>query len=49
MMASSVIDRLVDFGSLGPVRRSATEARLFHFATVLGLMPYRFESALRLA
>ena len=31
--------RTVDLGSRGPVGRSATEPRFFHFATVLGLMP----------
>jgi hypothetical protein len=31
MMASSSSDKLVDFGSFGPVGRSATESRCFHF------------------
>ncbi|MBB3948732.1 hypothetical protein GGQ73_004727, partial [Rhizobium skierniewicense] len=31
-------DRTVDFGSLGPVGRSMTEVRFFHFATVFWLM-----------
>jgi hypothetical protein len=34
MTASSSIVSTVDFGRLGPVGRSATEARLFHLATV---------------
>jgi hypothetical protein len=38
MMASFSSDKLVDFGSLGPVGRSATEPRFFHFATVFGLI-----------
>jgi hypothetical protein len=38
MMASSSSDKLVDFGSFGPVERSATEPRFFHFATVFGLI-----------
>ena len=33
-IASSSIDRAVDFGSFGPVGRSATELRFFHFMTV---------------
>jgi hypothetical protein len=39
MMASSSADRTDDFGSFGPVGRSATEVRFFHFATVFGLIP----------
>lgn len=39
MIASSSPDRTVDFGSLGPVGRSATEVPFFHFATVFWLMP----------
>jgi hypothetical protein len=39
MMASSSSDKLVDFDSFGPVGRSATEPRCFHFATVFGLIP----------
>lgn len=38
-IASSSIDSTVDFGSFGPVGRSATKRRFFHFATVLGLIP----------
>jgi hypothetical protein len=34
IIASSSIARTVDFGSFGPVGRSATELRFFHFATV---------------
>jgi hypothetical protein len=37
--ASSASVRMVDRGSVGPVFRSSTVARLRHFATVLGLMP----------
>ena len=36
MIASSSMERMVDLGSRGPVGRSATEPRFFHFATVLG-------------
>jgi hypothetical protein len=39
MIASSSADRTVDFGSVGPVGRSATELRFFHFATVFWLIP----------
>jgi hypothetical protein len=39
MIASSSIDSTVDLGSFGPVGRSATEVRLFHFATVFWLIP----------
>lgn len=39
MTASSSIESTVDLGSFGPVGRSATEARLFHFATVFWLIP----------
>ncbi len=42
----SPIDSTVDFGSRGPVGKSATELRLFHLATVFGLIPYRRASAL---
>jgi hypothetical protein len=49
VLASSPVDRTVDFGSLGPVGRSTTDARFFQLATVFGLIPYRFESALRLS
>src|SRR5690606_19904652 len=38
--ASSASDRTVERGSVGPVFKSSTVARLRHFATVLGLMPY---------
>ncbi len=31
----------VERGSFGPVLRSSTVARLRHFATVFGLIPYR--------
>jgi len=34
MIASSSTVSTVDFGSLGPVGRSATEVRFFHLATV---------------
>jgi hypothetical protein len=34
MTASSSRERDVDFGSLGPVGRSAVESRFFHLATV---------------
>ena len=37
--ASSSADRTVDLGSLGPVRRSETDFRDFHLATVFGLTP----------
>jgi hypothetical protein len=33
------MDRTVDLGSFGPVGRSETELRLFHLATVFGLIP----------
>ena len=49
MMASSSSDKLVNFGSFGPVGRSTTEPRFFYFATVFGLIPYRLDSALRLS
>ena len=39
MIASSSIERTVDFGSFGPVGRSATELRWRHLATVFGLIP----------
>ena len=39
MTASSSVERTVERGRLGPVGRSATEARFFHLATVLGLIP----------
>jgi hypothetical protein len=37
--ASSSTVRTVDRGSFGPVRRSATDLRAFHFAMVFGLTP----------
>jgi hypothetical protein len=49
MTASCSIVRTLDFGSFGPVRRSSTELRVFHLATVFGLIPYRFARALRLS
>ncbi len=42
-------DRTVDFGVVGPVGRSLTEVRRFHFATVFGLMPWRPARTLRLS
>lgn len=36
---SSSIESTVDLGSFGPVGRSETEARLFHFATVFWFDP----------
>ena len=39
MMASSSIDKTVERGAFGPVRRSAVSGRLFHLATVFGLIP----------
>jgi hypothetical protein len=48
MIASSSIDNTVDFGSFGPVGRSATELRFFHLATVFWLIPWCLASALRL-
>jgi len=49
MIASSSIDNTVDFASLGPVGKSAVVARFFHFATVLGLIPWRRARVLRLS
>ena len=49
MMASSSSERDVDPGSLGPVGKSTVEMRLRHLATVLGLIPWRLASALRLS
>ena len=37
--ASSSMLRTVEAASLGPVGRSATDPRFFHFATVFGLIP----------
>ncbi|GJE46084.1 hypothetical protein AEGHOMDF_5284 [Methylobacterium soli] len=37
--ASFSADNTVDRGSVGPVFRSTTEDRFFHFATVFGLTP----------
>ncbi len=48
MIASSSTVRTVELASFGPVGRSATVVRFFHLATVLGLMPWRLASALRL-
>jgi hypothetical protein len=39
MTASSSIDSTVERAFFGPVGRSATEGRFFHFATVFGLIP----------
>lgn len=39
MIASSSTDSTLDFGSLGPVLRSAAEVRFFHLATVFALVP----------
>ena len=49
MIASSSADRTVDFGSLEPVGRSATDVCSLYFATFFRLMPYRFASDLRLS
>jgi hypothetical protein len=49
MIASSSTARTDDFGSLGPVGRSATDERFLHFNMVLGLTPYRLARALRLS
>src|SRR6185312_16044575 len=38
-----------DRGSFGPVLRSVTDLRAFHFAMVFGLTPKRLANALRLA
>ena len=42
MIASSSTDSTVDFGSFGPVGRSATEARFLHLATVFWIDPVAF-------
>jgi hypothetical protein len=47
IIASSSTDSTVDFGSLGPVGRSAVEVRFFHLATVFWLIPYRAASVLK--
>jgi hypothetical protein len=39
MMASSSSDKHVDFGSFGPVGKSATESRCFHFCSGLRIDP----------
>ena len=39
MIASSSNDSTVECGFFGPVGRSATEVRFFHFATVFRLIP----------
>ena len=49
MIASSSTDRTDDFGSFGPVGKSATDVRFFHLATVFWLMPWRLASCLRLS
>jgi hypothetical protein len=49
MIASSSTDSTEDFGSLGPVGRSATDDRFLHLNTVLGLTPYRVAGTLRLS
>ena len=49
MIVSSSADRTVYVGSFGPVGRSLTDERFFHFATVFWLMPYRLASVLRLS
>jgi hypothetical protein len=49
MIASSWVERTVERGSRGPVGRSVTELRFFHFATVFWLIPYRFARPLRLS
>ena len=41
--------RTVNPASLGPVGRSETDVRFFHLPTVLGLIPRRLASALRLS
>lgn len=43
------VERTVDFRTFGPVGSSATEVRIFHFATVFGLIPCRLASVLRLS
>ena len=49
MIASSSMERTVDLASLGPVGRSATILRCFHYATVVWFNPERLASALRLS
>jgi hypothetical protein len=49
MIASCSTVRTVERGCFGPVRRSATEQRFLHFATVFGLMPCRRVRVLRLS
>jgi hypothetical protein len=39
IIASSSSDNTVEWASFGPVARSATDLRFFHFATVFWLMP----------
>src|SRR5437763_7156261 len=48
-IASSSIDSTVEAGCFGPVGRSATELRLFHLATVFGLIPCCLARVLRLS
>jgi len=38
-MASSSIDRIVDLGFFGAVRRSTTELRVLYLRAVFGLIP----------
>ena len=45
MIASSSIESTVDFGSFGPVGRSATELRWRHLATVFGLIPFAWQAS----
>jgi hypothetical protein len=49
MIASFSTDSTEDFGSLGPVGRSATDDRFLHLNAVLGLLPYRVAGTLRLS
>ena len=39
----------VECGTFGPMAASWTKRRFFHFATVLGLIEYRWASRFRLA
>lgn len=49
MMVSSSLDSVVDVACPEPVGRSLTDVRLFHLATVLGFLPYRLASRIRLS
>ena len=49
MTASSSMVSTVECASFGPVGKSLTAVRFFHFATVFWLMPCRFASVLRLS